>query len=193
MKVFSSMILVAFSLSMLPLSMVNAVNQTEESTQKVAIVNFKQCVDQSKLGKEEQSNFEAMKGYIEKSLEEKEKVLTELSNKLSDADYLDSLSPETETELKRKFRQQSQDFSQLQGQYYQTLSQLNMKIVQKLQEAVMEASKAVAEEKNLDYVLNDDSVFYYHKRNDISDAVIAKMDHIFEEALKSLNEVKPGE
>jgi outer membrane protein len=143
---------------------------------KVAVVNFKTCVDQSKLGKEEQSNFEALRKQMESALEDREKVLNELANKFNDADYLDSLSPETETELKRKFRALSQELNQIQTQYYQTLNQANMKIIQTLHEAVATASKAVAANKNIDLIMSEEGSFFYNKKFDISEDIIAEMN-----------------
>ncbi len=159
----------------------------------IAIVNFKMCVDQSKLGKEEQSNFEALRNQMEKSFEAKEKDLTEMSNKFNDADFLDSLSLEAETELKRKFRVASQELNQLQSQYYQALSQANMKIIQQMQDAVVIASKAVAEEKNIDLIVNDESTFFYNPKHDISMDVIAMLDKNYEQEAQNKKEIKHGE
>ena len=51
-------------------------------THKVALVNFKTCVEKSKLGKEEQANFDRMKKQMEDVLTEKEKFLKEIAKKL---------------------------------------------------------------------------------------------------------------
>lgn len=147
---------------------------------KVAVVNFKTCVDQSKIGKQEQSSFEALKKQMELSLEEKEKAMTEISEKFNDPDYLDSLSPEAETELKRKFRGMNQELSQIQAQYYQTLQQTNFKIVQKLQEDVTKAAARIAEQDGYDIVLNEESVFFVNAKHDISAKVVQVMDQNFE-------------
>lgn len=153
----------------------------KDETMKIAVANFKNCVDQSKLGQEEQSHFEALRKQMENALQEKEKVLTEMSSKLEDPDYLDSISPETETELKRKFRNLSQELNQIQAQYYQTLSQANMKIIQELQEAVVAASKIVAKEKNIDMIVNEESAFFYNQQYDISNEIIAAMNKNYEQ------------
>ena len=94
---------------------------TSNDAHKVVYVDFKECVEGSKLGKQEQSTFENLKKQMEKALEEQEKTLTDLATKLNDTDYLDSLTPEAETELKRKFRALNQEMNQVQSQYYQTL------------------------------------------------------------------------
>lgn len=159
------------------------------SNVKIAVVNFKTCVDQSKLGKQEQSSFEALKKQMEQSLEEREKSMSEISEKFNDPDYLDSLSPEAETELKRKFRGMSQELSQIQAQYYQTLQQTNFKIVQKLQDDVTKAAAKIAEQDHYDIILNEESVFFVDSKYDISAKVIQLMDQNFE---KEAAEAKEG-
>lgn len=147
---------------------------------KIRVVKFKTCVEQSKLGKQEQASFEALKKQMESVLMEKEKVLNEMATKLEDTDYLDSLSPDAETELKRKFRGLSQEYGQLQNQYLQTLNQTNMKVLQNLNEKVAEASDVVAKQYNYDLVLNDESCFASAPSYDISSQVISVMDQKFD-------------
>lgn len=154
---------------------------TAAEDSKIRYVNFKTCVEESKLGKQEQASLEAMKNQMEKVVEEKEKVLTELANKLNNADELELMSPEAETDLKRKFRTLSQEMSQLQTQFYQTLSQAHMQIVQKLSEIVAKAAEKVAKEKHLDYVLNDEGAFFANKALDVSNLIINEMDANFVE------------
>lgn len=155
---------------------------------KIAVVSFKTCVEQSKMGKHEQSTFESMKKQMESVLEEKEKALNEMATKFNDPDYLDSLSPEAETELKRKFRAQSQEMSGYQNQYMQILQQTNMRVIQKLTEATSEASKKYAQDNKIDLILNEES-FYFSPELDISKEVIALLDKQFEQ---QANEQKEG-
>jgi outer membrane protein len=157
-----------------------AVASEQSSHTKIATVNFKYVVENSKVGKQEQANFEGMKKKMESSLEEREKVITEMSKQLNDADFLDTLSPEAETDLKRKFRSLSQEMSQLQNQYYQTLSQANFKVVQMISEVIGKASGEVAKGKNIDLILNDEGSFYHSPSLDVSKDVVVKMDEIFE-------------
>jgi outer membrane protein len=158
---------------------------------KVAIVNFKSCVEKSKMGKKEQETFEAMKKQMENILGEKEKELTAMANKLADSDYLDSLSPEKETEMKRQFRAQSQELQQIQNQYLQTLQQANVKIIQKIAEVVAKASSVVAKEMQIDLVLNEDISFFHGDRLDISDSVTVVMDKFYEQELAAAKEATP--
>lgn len=151
----------------------------------IGIVNFKDVVEHSKYGKLEQSNFEMLKKQMESVLEEKEKTLTELSNKLNDLDYIDSLSSDAEKELKHKFRMVNQDLGQIQGQYYQTLNQANMKILQKLNDLVSQAATTIAIKNRLDLILNEDGGFYYSPKLDISKEVIAVLDADYDKEMKN--------
>lgn len=143
---------------------------------KIATVDFKSCVENSKLGKQEQASFEAMKNQMESVVLEKEKVLEELAGKLNNPDELDLMSPEAEVELKRKFRSLSQEMGQIQNQFYQTLNQANLKVVQKLSDIVAQASEKVAKELKVDLVLNHETCFYCNSAIDISSQIVKEMD-----------------
>lgn len=156
---------------------------------RIAVANFKTCVEKSKMGQKEQAHFDAMKKQMETILAEKEKALTDVAGKFNDIDYLDSLSPDAEAELKRQFRTLNQEYSQQQQQFYQTLSQTNVLIVQKLTEAVTKASEAVAKKNQIDLVLSDESSFYHISSIDISPLVIRVMDENFE---KDSKDAKPA-
>lgn len=143
---------------------------------KIAVIDFKSCVEHSKLGKQEQASFEAMKNQMETVVEEKEKVLEELAGKLNNPDELDLMSPEAEVELKRKFRALSQEMGQIQNQFYQTLNQANYKVIQKISDAVSKASEKVAKDLKIDLVLNDETCFYCNSAIDISSLVVKEMD-----------------
>lgn len=152
---------------------------------KIALVNFKTCVEKSKIGQKEQASFDAMKKQMETILEEKEKSLADVAGKFNDIDYLDSLSPDAEAELKRQFRTLNAEFNQQQQQFYQTLSQTNMMIIQKLNDAVTKAAEEVAKSNKIDIVLNDESTFYTIASIDISPMVIRVMDTTFEKEAKN--------
>lgn len=151
---------------------------------RIGIVNFKQIVESSKMGKQEQANFENLKKQMENVLSEKEKTLNDMATKFNDPDYLDSLSPEAETDLKRKFRAMSQEINQQQQQYMQTLQQTNMKVIQKLSELVTKAATDIAKKENLDVVLNEESSFYYTPTLDISNKIVTLLDADYEKEQK---------
>jgi outer membrane protein len=145
----------------------------------VGTVSFKTVLEKSKIGKQEQAHFDKIRKDMEQTIEQKEKELNELAPKFSD-EYLDSLTPEAETELKEKFKNLSQELTQLQNQFYQTLNQTNMQVVQKIFDMIGEASKALAKEKGLDLIMNDESCFYHADKLDLSADVIKKLDEIHE-------------
>lgn len=148
---------------------------------KVATVNFKKCVEESKVGKQEEAAFETMKKQLETGLADREKALNELAEKLNDPDQLDLMSLETETELKRKFRAASQEFNQIQAQSYQMLQQANMQGIQRLSAALSSAAAQVAKEMGIDLILNDETSFFAAPTLDVSKQVVVQMDKQFEE------------
>lgn len=154
----------------------------------LGVVDFKICVENSKMGKKERENFDVLKKKMEGQLEEKEKSLKDMATKLEDTDYLDSLSPEGETDLKRKFRALNQEMATLQNQFLQLLQQTNVKILQKMHESVEKASASVAKEKGLDAVLNKEACFFVTPALDISNTVVERLDKQFEEEKKSTDE-----
>lgn len=157
-----------------------AANSQEKqvTTQRIGSINFKKVIDESKYGKQEQANFESLKKQMEAVLEGKEKVLNEMAEKLGNSDYLDSLSEDAEEEFKDKFRTLSQEFAQIQSQYYQSLNQTNMKILQQLQDIVAKAAEQVAKENSYDIILSDESGFYFSK-SDVSEKIISVMDEMY--------------
>lgn len=159
---------------------------------KIAVVDFKECVEKSKLGKQEQGNFDALKKQMETILEEKEKALNDIASKFNDIDYLDSLSPEAEADLKRKFRALNQELTQQQSQYYQALNQANIKIIQRITDTISAASKEVAKKYKIDLVLNEDSAFFKTGSLDISPFVVVVMDEMYEKEAKDKDKNKSG-
>jgi outer membrane protein len=155
---------------------------------RVGIVNTKKCLENSKLGKQEQANFEKMKKQMESILQDKESALEDIETKLNDDDYMDSISDETATELRNKKRNLRKDGMALQNQYMQTLQQANQKIVQKLTETISKASSQVAKDPSngFDIILSDDATTYFAASLDVSDLIVTKMDQIFDQEQKEV-------
>jgi outer membrane protein len=150
----------------------------------IRYVNFKECVETSEMGKVEQSQFDAMKKQMEVSLEGKEKEINALAEKLNDVDYLDSLSPEAETDLKRKFRALNQEIGSVQQQYMQTLQQANFQVIKKMQDAVATASNSVAKAEGIDLIVNEDVCFHKNSTLDITNSVVAEMNKSYKKETK---------
>lgn len=151
------------------------------------IVNFNTCLAESKKGKQEQASFDALKKQVTTMIEETEKQLNELSQKLNDSEYMDGLSPEAEGELKNKFAALSEDMNRYQGQYYQVMQQANMRIYQQVGQEASVAAEKVAKDKKLYMVINKDACFYYNADFDITQAVISEMDKRFDASNKNSN------
>jgi Skp family chaperone for outer membrane proteins len=62
------------------------------------------------------------------------------------------------------------------------LNQANMKIIQSLTETVNTSTRAVAQDKDLNLVINEDSCFFFAPTYDITADVISEMDKEFEVA-----------
>lgn len=169
----------------------SSASAADSTSNKIGLVNFKVCVEESKIGKKEQASFEAMKKQMEDVVEEKENALSTLANKLNDPDQLDLMSPEAETELKRKFRAQREELQTIQAQYMQTLQQANFKIIQNLSEFVAQAAEKVAVRENLDLVINDETCFYTNSKLDVSPQIVKEMDLIFDEENKNATPKAP--
>lgn len=171
------------ALSVTTLALLMCCKQEADAAQdtKVGLVSFKTCVEKSKTGKKEQENFDAMKKQMETVLEQKDKSLNEIATKFEDPDYMDSLSPDAEADLKHKFRVMSQELQQQQNQYYQLLNQANFKVIQKITDSIAEASKEVAKEKKLDVILNEEMAFYHADALNVSEDVVKMMDKLYKE------------
>lgn len=159
---------------------------------KIAVVDFKECVEKSKIGKQEQSNFEELKKQMEKVLAEKEKTLTDFSAKFNDMDYLDSISEEAQAEMRRQYRTQMQEYQQQQQQFYQNLSQTNLLVIQKLNDAVTKVAEKIAQEQGYDVVLNKESCYFAAPSLNISAQIVKMLDDTFDkENAKKDDKVAP--
>jgi outer membrane protein len=169
-------------------------NSPTSQSLRIGIVNTKRCLEESKFGKQEQANFEKMKNQMESVLHDKEATLEDIETKLNDDDYMDSISEEAANELRRKKRNIRNEGMQLQNQYLQTLQQTNLKIVQKLTEAIGKASAQIAQDTSsgqpLDAIFTDEACTFYAPHLDVTDRIIAKMNAIFDSEQKE-TPVKP--
>src|SRR3989338_7363774 len=114
------------------------------------VVNFSSCVTDSKFGKQEQENFEALRKQMGSMIENTENQLKEIAAKLEDTEYLDSISPKTQEELQGKFQAHQEELQRYQSQFYQVLQHANHQMVQKISQSISNAAALVAKEHNLD-------------------------------------------
>jgi len=160
------------------------VASTALSAGDIGLVNFNTCAQNSMLGKKEQESFEALKSQMSTLIGDVEKQLREVSEKLQDSDYLDTLSPQAETELKQKFQTLSEEHARYQNQFYQMIQQANMRVVQTVANSVQEAAQEVAKKHHLKYVLNKEACFFASDDLDVTTEVISFMDTKFEKENK---------
>lgn len=146
----------------------------------IGAVNFNTCTSESKSGKKEQESFEALRNHMASLVENTEKEIKELSAKFEDSEYLDSLSPKAEEELRLRFQTLQEDMGRYQSQFYQIMQQAHYQTMQKMQGAIAKAAEKVAKEQKLDYVLNREVCFYINPDLDVTSSVIVEMDRLFD-------------
>ena len=142
----------------------------------IGLVNFSTCITESKYGKDEQASFEQVKTQMTTLISDLEKKLQEIAGKFNDPEFVDSLSPEAEQEMKAKFQGMNEEYNHYQNQYMQVLNQANMKLIQTMNQHVNQASNVVAKKDKLSIVLREDTCFYYTDSDDITAQVIKEMD-----------------
>ena len=152
------------------------------------VVNFSSCVADSKYGKQEQENFEALRKQMGSMIENTENQLKEISAKFEDTEYLDSISPKTQEELQGKYQALQEEMQRYQNQFYQVLQHANHQMVQKISQSIATAASQVAKEHKLDYVMNKEALFYIRPDLDVTSQVIVEMDKSFELDAKKLSE-----
>lgn len=157
---------------------------TANQQSSIGIVNFTQCITESKLGKSEQDSFENIKIQMTNLIKDIETQLTDIASKFNDTDYLDGLSPEGEQELKAKYQTLKEEHDRYQAQFYQVMQQANMKLLQTVSGYVNLATQKIAKDKKLSLVINKDACFSFDNSFDITENVVAEMDLAFEEQLK---------
>ncbi|MGR3912357.1 MAG: OmpH family outer membrane protein [Candidatus Rhabdochlamydia sp.] len=152
--------------------------------QKIGVVNFNSCILDSKIGKQEQNAFETMRKQFASLVEDTDKQLRDLAEKLQDQDYLDGLSKEAEENMQVKISQLNDELNRYQQQYYQFMNQGQYKIVQAVVSSIHQASDYVANAKGYQIILNKEACFFYTPALDVTGDVIKEMDKEFDEEAK---------
>lgn len=152
----------------------------EVAPSQMGVVNFRQCVEMSKLGQQERLALESLQTEIQGRLEAREKELEALAQNLSDPDFVDGLSPKAEEEMRTKFQTLSQEQARDQNHFFQMLNQAHYKIMQAIAAAVSQAANTVAQAQNLAVILNEEAAFYYNSGLDVTTQVIAELDKLFD-------------
>jgi Skp family chaperone for outer membrane proteins len=147
---------------------------------KIGVINFSSCVTESKYGKKEQENIEALQRQMTGLLEGMDKERQELKAKREDTEYRDSLSPQADEELEAKYDSLLEEMERSQQQFRQVLQHAQYQMVQKIGQSVTTAAEKLAEEKGLDYVLHKDACFFTKSGLDLTEEAVKKMDLSFD-------------
>jgi outer membrane protein len=174
------------------LGMNSTVSAEPAKKSNVGSVNFVSCITESKSGKKEQENLENIRKQLSTVIEDTEKELREIAGKFEDTEYLDSLSPKAEEELRNKFQALQDDLGRHQNQFYQTLNFFNQQMIQKIGSNIAKAAEKIADEQHLDYVINKEACFFIRSNLDVTASVIEEMDNQYEIEAKAA-EVKSAD
>jgi outer membrane protein len=147
----------------------------------LVVVDFGQCIADSKYGKEEQKNLEKIRSQLSSLISETDKELQELNAKFEDTTFLDSLSPKAEEELRTRHQTLSEDRQRYQWQFGQIMQQAQNQFYHRIVSQIAKASEKLAEERQLDYVINKEACFYYRPNLDLTSQVIHEMDLAFDQ------------
>ncbi len=183
-----------FTLAALTLASLQLCAAEPRNEPRVGIVNFSSCIVDSKLGKQEQNAFETMRKQFVTLVENSDKELRDISDKLQDKDYLDGLSKEAEETMKARFAQLNQELGQYQQQYYQFMNQGQQRIIQNVVGGINKAAEQIASAKGYNMILNKEACFFYSPTLDITSDVLKAMDtHFDAEAQKQAAAVAPAQ
>lgn len=151
---------------------------------KEGIVNFANCVNDTKLGKQEQASFETTRKQFFSLIEDTDKQVQELAAKLQDKEALEGLTPEAIKEMEDKKGQLEVEREHYQQQYGHFVSQGQFRFIKPIQEAAVRAAENVAKDKKFTRVANREVYLYYDPSLDITADVVKEMDKLFDEEAK---------
>jgi outer membrane protein len=143
------------------------------------VINPSTCISESKYGKQEQEAFDQLHNQIASLVADKEKQLTDITDKLNNPEFVDSLSPEAEQEMKSSQQSLYEEIAYSKNQYSQILQQAQMKMYHLIGGYIQKASEVIAKKKNIPIMLNSDVVFYALPQFDVTTLIIEEMDKNF--------------
>lgn len=152
---------------------------------RIGIVNFRRCVEDSKMGREAQTSLETLRGQLAGQLESTEKELLEIINKFDDQDHMDSLSPEAEKQMKKRYEELAGEREGKREQFMEIMNQAQGRAMQELNSQVARAAQLIAKEKGLDLVLRDEAALYYPYTIDVTTAVVVELDKVYDQEMQN--------
>lgn len=154
------------------------------------IVNATTCMEQSKFAQNKKTEIDSYAKELQAKLESLHKEYKEIEDKLKNTEYVDSITPEAEKNLENEKAARAQKLGMAQSEFSQMMQQKQMEYFQALQESISEAAQLVAAENHLSGVASKDIYFYFDPALEITDKVIAKMDELYDQKQKTLEEKK---
>jgi outer membrane protein len=152
---------------------------------KEGIVNFANCVNDSKLGKQEQASFETTRKQFFSLIEDTDKQIKEIRAKLDDKDTLEGLTPEAIKEMQDKEAQLTVELENYQQQYGHFVSQGGQyRFLLPIMTGAAKAAEKFAKEKGFTTIINKDAYLYYSPALDVTADIVKEMDNLFEEEIK---------
>lgn len=158
-----------------------AANNTAASA---GVLNSATCVTESKYGKQEQQTIESIKGQYDQLIEDRKVKLKEVTDNLSNPDYMDALSQEAEDELRAEESALNEELMRYENFFIQTMQQAQMRLWQNVYSHINTASSEVAKKKDLNMIVNKDMCFFHGDKLDITEDVIKVMDSNFDKEQK---------
>ena len=143
-------------------------------------VSFEECFTKSLYGKQQRTQMENVGKRLQDLLNNTETELNAADEKLNDEVYLEALTAGALKELKEKRVRLEEDLNRHRQQVGNTVRQLQQSAMRIVHNAASEASKELAKELSLDYVVSSDAMFFCNDALNITDKVISKMDEAFE-------------
>lgn len=168
---------------------------SEETITGVSVVDYGQCISESRYGIAEQKAVDKIRTQLSTLITDTDKEIQELNTKFEDTTFLDSLSPKAEEELRARHQTLMEDRQRYQWQFGQIMQQASYQLMHKISAQIARASEKLALEKDIDYVINKEACFYYRPALDLTQAVIAEMDKNFEtdSSMQKVSENDSGE
>jgi outer membrane protein len=150
------------------------------------VADFAKCYEKSKIGVAKNKEMKELNEKLSTQFEEAHKKFKELDTKLADNNFLDSISPEEEQNLRKEKEMVQQQLGAFQMQFQEMLQQAQNKTIHELVQYVNNAAKVIAGEKKSPLVINKDTVFYYDPSLDYTNLIIDQMDKEYETETKAV-------
>ena len=149
-----------------------------EKAIKMGVVSISGCIEDSQKGIKGRQVLESLNQQMTESLQDTDKKINEINDKLADQNFKDSLSTEALSQLHDQLDALAQERDLKRAQFVQQLSQVQMMIYQQLYNDIKAASKKVSTDQGLDVVINDDAVAYYNSKHDVTKLVVKELNNM---------------